>query len=373
MKKLFSVLLSMLVITGCSSAQLETRETTINEFPFEVEVVADNLIIPWSVATSENGDLYFTERNGYLKMIKKGEKQPKMLMKFDPPFTMVGEGGLQGLVLDPDFESNHFLYAYYTFQDNQQLFNRVVRLIKENEKVTIDQILLDRIPGRNHHNGGRLKIGPDKKLYITTGDAVNAMLAQDVTSLAGKILRINLDGSIPLDNPIPKSPIYSYGHRDPQGLTWDSNNRLFEAEHGEIALDEINIIQKGANYGWPIIQGDQTPSGGNKMVKPLINSGKETWAPSGIAFIKQGPWRGELLVANLLGQQLLALTFNEDGTVLEKKEVWLKNKYGRIRDVIQANDGSIYITTSNMNGRGKPNPGDDKILRLVLKKQKEAL
>ncbi|MDF2557628.1 MAG: glucose sorbosone dehydrogenase [Bacillales bacterium] len=373
MKKIFSLFLSMLVITGCSTAQLETKETTVNEFPFEVEVIAENLIIPWSVALSGNGDLYFTERNGFIKVIEKGKKQPKTLIKFESPFVMVGEGGLQGLVLHPDFESNHYLYTYYTYQDNKQLFNRVVRLIKENEKITIDQVLLDRIPGRDHHNGGRLKIGPDKKLYITTGDAGNAMLAQDLTSLAGKILRINLDGSTPLDNPFAKSPIYSYGHRDPQGLSWDINNRLYEAEHGEIGHDEINIIQKGANYGWPIIQGDQTFSGGNKMLKPLIHSGEETWAPSGIAYIKQGPWRGKLLVANLLGQQLLAFTFNEDGTILDRKEVLLKNKYGRIREVIQSKDGSIYITTSNMNGRGKPNPGDDKILRLVAKKQKEAL
>jgi glucose/arabinose dehydrogenase len=371
MKKIFYILLMILLVAGCSPSKIETEETTGRALPYEIEVIAENLKTPWAIAIDEDENIYFTERTGLLNVIEKGEEQPKMLMKFESPFITVGEGGLLGLALDPGFSTNRFLYVYYTYEDNQQIFNRVVRLIKDNNQVSFDRVILDKIPGGNIHNGGRLKIGPDKKLYITVGDTGKSNLAQDLNSLAGKILRIELDGSIPTDNPFANSPIYSYGHRNPQGISWDSKNRLFEAEHGQSAHDEINLIQKGANYGWPIVQGDQTNVGAVKMVQPIIHSGEETWAPSGLATINQGPWSGKLVAGNLAGQQLLVLSLNGNGTSVTKKEVWLKNQYGRIREVIQAKDGSIYFTTSNMDGRGTPNENDDKIIRLVPKKTKE--
>ena len=211
-----------------------------------------------------------------------------------------------------------------------------------------------------------LKIGPDQKLYITTGDAGNSALAQDPTSTAGKILRIELDGRIPKDNPIINSPVYSLGHRNPQGLAWNSENVLYASEHGQSAHDEINIIQPGANYGWPLVQGNEDST--EVMIqKPLIHSGEDTWAPSGIAFVNQGPWQGKLLVATLRGQQLLAISLNGNGTVVKNVESWLRNEYGRLREVIQGKDGSIYLTTSNRDGRGNPDITDDKIIRLIPK------
>ena len=181
--------------------------------------------------------------------------------------------------------------------------------------------------------------------------------------MAGKILRLNLDGTIPEDNPFPNSPVYSLGHRNPQGLAWNSENVLYASEHGESGHDEINIIKAGKNYGWPLVQGDETTT--IPIEKPIFHSGTQTFAPSGITFVNQGPWQGRLLVATLRGQQLLSLALSEDGTVVENLESWLPNEYGRLREVYQARDGSIYVTTSNRDGRGNPNVGDDKILKLI--------
>jgi len=271
-----------------------------------------------------------------------------------------------GIALDPDFSQNHYLYVMHSYSESNRIYNRVVRLIENNNKAYIDKVLFDKIPGGQIHNGGRIKIGPDKKLYIATGDAGNSSLAQDLSSTAGKILRIELNGSIPKDNPFTNSPIYSFGHRNPQGLAWNSKNILYSSEHGQSAHDEINIINPGANYGWPLVQGDED-STEVTVQKPLIHSGENTWAPSGITFVNQGPWQDKLLVATLRGQQLLSISLNEDGDVVESVESWFKNEYGRLREVVQGKDGSIYITTSNRDGRGNPDMNDDRIIRLVQK------
>ncbi|MEL7654655.1 MAG: PQQ-dependent sugar dehydrogenase, partial [Bacillota bacterium] len=225
----------------------------------------------------------------------------------------------------------------------------------------------DKIPGWLVNVGGRLKNGPDQKLYITTGDAGNPSSAQDLSSTAGKILRIELDGRIPEDNPFPNSPVYSLGLRNPQGLTWSSKNVMYATDHGAAAHDEINIIEPEGNYGWPIVQGDEVSSE-LKSIKPLIHSGDETWAPSGIAFVNQGPWQGKLIAAALRGEQLLGFPLNNNGTKVKEIESWLKDEYGRLREVVQAKDGTIYITTSNRDGRkGVPDIADDRILRLIPK------
>lgn len=336
------------------------------EFPYDIEIAADNLYIPWAIAISNEGTLYFTERSGAVRIIEKGELLTQPLIEFQPPFISQGEGGLMGIVLDPDFSQNHYIYVMHTYAEELQVYNRVIRLVEKDNTAIIDKILIDKIPGGNIHNGGRLKIGPDRNLYITTGDAGNPSLAQNLASTAGKILRIKPDGGIPEDNPFTGSPVYSFGHRNPQGLAWNIQNVLYESEHGQMAHDEINIILPGANYGWPLVQG-YNESKEVKTQKPLLSSENVTWAPSGITFVNQGPWNGRLLVATLRGEQLLVITLNEDGTRVDQIETWLSNQYGRLREVIQANDGSVYLTTSNMDGRGTYHNGDDKIIRLIPK------
>jgi len=260
------------------------------------------------------------------------------------------------------------MYVVHTYEENDQLFNRVIRLIVNNLSARIDTTLIDRIPGGRIHNGGRIKIGPDNKLYITTGDAGNSLLSQDVNSLAGKILRIELDGSIPEDNPYSNSPIYCIGLRNPQGLAWNSNNNLYATDHGSSAHDEINLILPGANYGWPLVQGNESSNEINVQI-PIIQSGEETWAPSGLAFANEGPWQGSLIAACLRGEQLLVAELNGNGRRILNTIEQLKNQYGRLRDIIQAKDGTIYISTSNMDGRGSMLSGGDKIIKLIPKMQ----
>ncbi|MDD3172646.1 MAG: PQQ-dependent sugar dehydrogenase [Herbinix sp.] len=351
----------------CYTAKVKANVFIQGEIPYDIQVVAENLYIPWAIDISEEGKLYFTERSGEIRIVEDGKLYAQPLITFRAPFVSYGEGGLMGIALDPNFLQTHSIYVMYSYAEGNKLYNRVVRLLENNNVASIDRTLLDRIPGGQIHNGGRIKIGPDQKLYITTGDAGNSILAQNLTSTAGKILRIELDGRIPEDNPLRNSPVYSFGHRNPQGLAWNSNNVLYSSEHGQTAHDEINIIKPGANYGWPLVQGNEE-SREVKIEKPLINSESTTWAPSGITFVSKGPWQGKLLAATLRGEQLLVFTLNNDGTRVEKVEALLLNEYGRLREVIEAEDGSIYITTSNRDGRGNLHAGDDKIIHLIPKK-----
>lgn len=366
MRKIIYNFLSSMRFYKHNVSNVKVKLMISRQFPYKIEVIAENLYVPWAIDISNEGTIYFTERSGAVRIIKDGKLYPQPLIKFGTPFVSLGEGGLMGIVLDPNYLQNHYVYVMHTYEEGNRIYNRVVRLIENNNKAFIDRVIIDKIPGGRIHNGGRIKIGPDQKLYITTGDAGNSALAQDSASTAGKILRIELDGSIPEDNPIVSSPVYSLGHRNPQGLAWNSKNVLYASEHGQSAHDEINIIHPGANYGWPLVQGDED-SKEVMIQKPLIHSGQDTWAPSGITFINQGSWQGKLLVTNLRGQQLLAISLNGNGMVVKNVEAWLKNEYGRLREVIQGKDGSIYITTSNRDGRGNPDIADDKIIRLIPK------
>jgi len=190
------------IIHHCRSAAKVRENTPItSEFPYEVEIIAEKLKVPWAIALSNEGKIYFTERSGTIRVIEGGNLNPDPLITFKEPFISLGEGGLLGIALDPNFSENHYIYVMYSYSEGEQFYNRIVRLVEENNKASIDRIILDKIPASPVHNGGRIKIGPDKKLYITTGDAANAELSQDPSSLAGKILRIELDGSVPSDNP----------------------------------------------------------------------------------------------------------------------------------------------------------------------------
>lgn len=369
MKRMVYLVLSHIIWRSRQLRHNKRKKAAWRQFPYEAQVIAEKLYVPWAITISDEGKLYFTERSGKVRVIENGKLLAEPLITFGPPFVSQGEGGLMGIVLDPNYLQNHYMYVMHSYTEENELYNRVVRLLENNNKAVIDKVLIDKIPGARIHNGGRLKIGSDQMLYITTGDAAEPELAQEITSMAGKILRIALDGSIPADNPIPNSPIYTLGHRNPQGLAWDEKNILYASEHGQSAHDEINRIIPGANYGWPLVQGDES-SAGIQIQKPLIHSGEETWAPSGMTFLSQGAWKGRLLTATLRGQKLLVFSINEQGTEVEKTETWLENEYGRLREVIEAKDGSVYLTTNNRDGRGNPDRTDDKIIRLIPVKGK---
>lgn len=344
-----SIRLNNIIQKSESDSKDETKET--------VTVIAENLDTPWALAFLPDGSILVTERAGNVRIINHDGTLDPTITKI--PSREIGEGGLLGITIHPDFASNNYVYLYYTYSgDGNQTFNRVVRMTYGNKSLSDEKIILDEIPGDNNHNGGRIKFGPDRNLYIGTGDAENPTNAQNTTSLSGKILRITPEGKIPSDNPF-NNAIYSIGHRNVQGLAW-KNNALWATEHGRSGvlsgLDELNLIEKGKNYGWSVIQGDETKIG---MESPRWNSGSSTWAPSGAAFVGS-----RLFFAGLRGQTLYEAQIKDD-KVLKITEHF-KGEFGRLREVILGPDGYLYVTTSNKDGRGKPAKNDDRILKIKL-------
>ncbi len=357
-----------------TAAPLRTPTPTPNPTPtLDVQVLYKGLDTPWAIDFAPDGRAFLTERAGQIRVVKDGSLQA------DPWITLTvtetGEGGLLGLALDPRFTQNGFIYVAYTYRSQQgTLANRLVRLREDpaTGKGAQDKVLLDGVVAGQNHNGGRVKIGPDGKLYWTMGETFNGSLAQDLKSFNGKVLRLNTDGSIPADNPFPDSPVYSYGNRNPQGLAWQpGTGRLYETEHGPsgekgCCQDEVNFIEAGKNYGWPAISGAETRAG---METPVQQSGATaTWAPGGAAFVTGGPWADSLVFVGLRGQALYRVTLDpNDPRKVVSFQPYLQNQYGRLRDVAQGPDGAIYILTSNRDGRGSPVADDDRVLRVVVK------
>ncbi len=323
-----------------SQAQPQSSET--------IQIIAENLEVPWALKFLPDDSIIFTERVGNLKYMAANYNLASAPIAQLPDVVTIGEGGLLGLEIHPDFETNNYIYMYYTYTSGGNTLNKVVRYKLENMELTEDMIILENIPGSANHNGGRLAFGPDGYLYITTGDAGNASLAQDTSSLAGKILRMADDGGIPEDNPFSNA-VYSYGHRNPQGLAWDSQRRLWATEHGSSAHDELNLIERGANYGWPDITGDETREG---MQAPVIQSGDATWAPTGLAHLN-----GNLYFAGLRGSALYRYDIED-----ARLDQFLENAYGRLRAVELGPNNLLYVSTSNRDGRGTPVSSDDRII-----------
>ncbi len=318
------------------------------------EVIAQDLVVPWGIAFLPNGDFLVTERSGTLRRIGR-DKQTHTIEGVEH----VGEGGLLGIALDPKFAVNNQLYLYMTTKMGNALTNRIERYDYVKGVLSNRRIIIQNIPGEANHDGGRIVFGPDDLLYVTTGDAGNPALAQDKNSLAGKILRLTSDGKPAPNNPF-NNAIYSYGHRNPQGLVWDAKGQLWSTEHGRSGLqsgfDELNLIKIGANYGWPTIQGDEMRSG---MEKPVAHSGaSETWAPASLAYAN-----GSLFFGGLRGEALYQAKIASDNSVALK--AYFRSEYGRLRTVA-VNGNALYITTSNTDGRGNAKPRDDTIIRITL-------
>ena len=338
--------------------------TTQDGVRFRVEVVVASLEIPWAFVFAPDGRLFVTERPGRVQIIDITRQASQVALTLDDVFGE-GEAGLLGLALDPSFPSNGLVYLYYTARTSAgRPVNRVVRYRESGNKLGERIVLLDNIPANVIHDGGRLRFGPDGLLYITAGDAATEQLAQDVASLAGKILRINPDGTTPRGNPF-SSPIYSYGHRNPQGIDWNpATGDLWESEHGATGNDEINVIDGGVNYGWPTIEGSRTMP----AMREPVTFYNPAVAPSGAAFYRGQrfvQFANNLFVGALRGTHLLRLRVDSASRRITAQERLLEGQSGRIRDVVSAPDGYLYFATNNRDGRGSPVTGDDRIARLV--------
>lgn len=321
----------------------------------EVRVRAENLQVPWRTARLPAGDILVTERGGTLRRIGADGSSQRIEGAVE-----AGEGGLLGLTLHPGFSENRYLYLYLTTRTGDGLTNRVERYVYRDGTLSQRRAIIEDIPGAPVHDGGELQFGPDKNLYIGTGDAGTEALAQDTSSLAGKILRLKDDGGIPADNPFGNA-VYSYGHRNVQGIAWDDRGGMWASEHGpsgrQSGFDELNRIERGGNYGWPLVRGDETRPG---TIPPVVHSGaSDTWAPASLAYAE-----GSLYFGGLRGQTLYQAILNEARDKIELRAHFSRT-YGRLRGV-EATGRSLLVTTSNTDGRGAPKPGDDKILEIPL-------
>lgn len=319
----------------------------------QVRVIASGLEAPWDVAFTPDGQAYVSERDTGRVLVREAGGGVRQVHRFDVDNS--GEGGLLGLAASPRHASDGLLYAYLTSATD----NRVVRFIPG----TTDEPVLTGIPKARVHNGGRIRFGPDGMLYVTTGDAGQSSRAQDPGSAAGKILRVRPDGTTPPDNPTPGSPVYALGMRNPQGLAWDRHGNLYASEFGPGVDDEVNRVVPGGNYGWPAVTGR---AGDPRFVDPIVVRQPPEASWSGVAVLAGGAideWEGDLFAAALRGRRLWRFGLDPDGRVTGA-EALLVGEFGRLRTAVQAPDGSLWILTSNRDGRGDPQPDDDRIVRL---------
>lgn len=332
-----------------------------------VDTLAKDLIVPWAFTFIDSATMMFTERSGQVRLLRNDKLVEKPVLIIDPLNT-TKKMGLLGLCKHPDFATNHFVYLAYDYSCNETAYLRVMRYQFRNDTLLNGFVIVDSIYANQNHTGCRLKFGPDKKLYITTGDADKPVLAQSLRYLNGKILRVNDDGSIPADNPFvnndtAKKQVWSYGHRNAQGIDFEpGTNDLYNSEHGPTGGDEINFIEKGKNYGWPVIHHDEMREG---MVSPLFQY-TPSIGPSEILFYNaEGfpQWKGKLLLASLRGEAITEITL-QNKKIISQRYI-LHNDYGRIRALAVDRHGYLYFSTSlNDPPEGKGKPGYDMILRL---------
>ncbi|MFN2439337.1 MAG: sorbosone dehydrogenase family protein [Chitinophagaceae bacterium] len=356
----------LLIIAGVATISICCSEKTQNNPPLPVppvnmedKILVQNLSHPWEILWGPDNFIWITERSGKVSRINPANGVVTVVHSI-PDVVSNGEGGLLGMVLHPDFSANPYVYVGYNYNGNNGYKEKIVRFTYNGTTLSAPVILIDNIDASSIHNGCRLII-KDDKMYITTGDAANQPSAQNTGSLNGKVLRINLDGSIPADNPIANNRMWSWGHRNAQGLVF-VGNKLFSSEHGAASDDEINIIEKGRNYGWPSVQGfcnepsEQSFCTANNVKEPIY-----AWTPTaavcGMEFYNSNhipQLKNSLLVTALKNSRLYQLKLNAAQTEVTEVIEFYNNKYGRLRDVCIAPDGKVYFSTSN--------GGNDKIV-----------
>src|SRR6058998_1675154 len=355
---------------GQGAGEIETSSQS--QTSFKVETVVGNLQVPWSIVWAPDGRMIFTERPGRVRVYENGKLRPEPLFTV-PDVEPRGESGLMSLALHPQFASNHWLYLSYAYSASGQQV-RVVRYRETPNGLTDRKVIIENIPAAQFHAGCRLRFGPDGKLYVTTGDATQRQLAQRLDSIAGKTLRLNDDGTIPPDNPFvgqanARPEIWTYGNRNAQGIDFQpGTNLLWETEHGPSGFDgpgggdEVNILERGKNYGWPVIHHRASQAG---MESPLLEYTPACAPASGMFYRGSAfsSFRNNFFFGCLVGTRIIRVVL--DGRRVVRQENLLEGKYGRIRDVAEGPDGYLYFSTSNRDGRGSPASDDDRIIRLI--------
>jgi glucose/arabinose dehydrogenase len=321
-----------------------------------VRTVAEGLESPWGLAPLPGGGLLVSSRDEGT-IVRVDEKTGRKTELGEVPgVSAAGEGGLLGIALSPDYASDRMVYAYFTSASD----NRIVRMIYDGQKPSGEQLgapdtVFRGIPKGFIHNGGRIEFGPDKMLYVGTGESGDTGLSQDKDSVGGKILRLTPEGEPAPGNPFPDSPVYSYGHRNVQGLAWDGKQRLFASEFGQDTWDELNAIKPGDNYGWPEAEGR---SDDGEFHNPVDQWTTAEASPSGIAYAEGSVW-----MAGLRGKRLWRIPLNGTEASAEP-QAFLEGEYGRLRTVVPAGGDRLWLVTSNTDGRGSAKDGDDRILEL---------
>ncbi len=364
--------LGLLIGPSCGSNAPGGTEQPEPNVALNTDVIASGFDTIWDLAWGPDNFIWITERPGTISRVDPLSGAVSRVGQI--AVQEIGEGGLMGLAFHPDFSTQPFIYVAHTYASSSGTRNRVVRARYDGRTLGPPEVLLDNIPGSSIHNGSRVIVGPDRLLYITTGDASDGTSGQTRISTAGKILRLTLDGAPAPGNPFG-TVVYSLGHRNPQGLAFAPNGTLYETEHGPSDNDEVNRIEMGRNYGWPDVHGrcdgdigsSEVPfCRANNVAEPLAQW-TPTIAPAGLAYYDASlipGWRGSLLFTTLKEATLFRLTLSPDGRSVTSQERLFENRFGRLRDVLVGPDGSVYIATSNKDGRGTPIPTDDRIIRI---------
>ncbi len=359
------------VVVDEDVAEINETPEKITNVKTKLVQVAEDLYVPWSIVFIDTNTALVSERNGQIRLMQNDSVSDEVLFTFAEALSQE-EAGLMSLAVDPNFEMNRYVYACVAYDKYSNFVTKIERLTFFENKLNRNEIILDDIPAAQYHAGCRIKFGPDDKLYITTGDATNKDLPQDKESPAGKILRINNDGSIPSDNPFPDNPVWSYGHRNPQGIDWDAGGVMYSSEHGPSVFDgpaggdEINLIVKGSNYGWPLVSHDEVLP---EAHSPLIQY-TPAEAPGSLMIYKSDlipQYTGNIFFGALKGEGLMRVIVDpEEPSKIISYEKLSEINFGRIRDVVESPSGEIYITTSNQDGRGTLREGDDKVYKITL-------
>jgi glucose/arabinose dehydrogenase/mono/diheme cytochrome c family protein len=374
---IFFIILILPFVTGCRNDK--EKKVTIDQMihlqktTLGVTTIASGLNVPWEIAWGPDNTIWITEQSGTVSRIDPENGRKKVLLVI-PQVWRKRTSGLLGMALSPDMKNEPFVFLDYAFLKDSIPFSRLVRYTYSNDTLINPFVLLE-IPAGSGHYGSRVTISPDRKVLWATGDAQIDGAAQDTASLNGKILRINMDGSVPADNPIKGSYVWAWGFRNMEGLVYSGNGNLYTSEHGDATDDEINLIQKNGNYGWPDIEGmanlpdEKIFQQKHHTIDPL-----KTWtptiAPAGLDYYNNKTipeWDNSLLLVTLKTQSLRVLELNKNGTKIISEKVYLEKKFGRLRDLCISPAGNVYISTSNRDwnpAQGFPKGNDDRIIKI---------